>query len=494
MVIKMKKRIIVFIIAAFMFITVFAACNQNEKRNSEKTSETVHEGSTATSTDESKPKPSLDLLPNRDYDGYDFIITYRDLYNSLDDMSFTSECDNILDEEKYLRARKIEDSYNINLVPTALPGDLVGWATLDSVIAGENEYDIIMPHSHYAWSLYIIPGYALEWTKNMTYNQIDQEWWDQGAYECLSVGGKYYTMLGDSSWKLLGSSVGILFNKIIFDEMGEVYPYDDVDKMSWTFDRFNEVAKKTVKDVNGDNAIKLGDDRYGFTTGIWMGPMGFLWTTGKGIVTKNSEDIPELTLYNDTTVSLYDKFVTMMSQDGFYIYPDRDSFDTQFHKEFIQGEVAMIDTMIENIAELRNMYDWGIVPYPMFDESVGRYYSTVDAGLHTPIVPYLTEDPERTSIILEALTIEGHNRVIPAFYEKTLQIKYTDDEKSWDMLDLINSSRNFDLGYMTGHCAGVFGLIGTRLIQNNTNLTVYYNQHFSEVQEELNDFITALTD
>lgn len=484
----MKMKITTLLLSLLMIVSVFVACQENEVIDNGGSSDT-----TAEVTDDGELAPSLDLLPERDYEGYDFVITYRDLYDSLDDMSFTEDSEDAIEVAKYLRALKIEETYQINLVPTALPGDLVGYGTLEAVIAGDNTYDIVMPHSHYAWGIYIIPGYALEWTKNMPYNQLDQDWWDQGAYECLSVGGRYYTMLGDSSWKLLGSSVGVLFNKKIFDEVQEPYPYEDVDNMTWTFDRFNQVATKMTKDMNGDNTIELGKDRYGFTTGIWMGPMGFLWTTGKGIVTKNQDDIPELTLYNDTTVALYDKFTAMMDQDGFHIYPDRDSFDTNFHQEFVQGEVAMIDTMIENIAELRDMYDWGIVPYPMFDESVGRYYTTVDAGLHTPIIPYCTENPERTSIILEALTIEGYNQVIPAFYDVTLQIKYTDDDTSKRMLDLISSTRTFDLGYMTGHCAGTFGLIGTNLISENTSLTVYYNRNVKMVQEELEEFIQNLT-
>lgn len=79
--------------------------------------------------------------------------------------------------------------------------------------------------------------------------------------------------------------------------------------------------------------------------------------------------------------------------------------------------------------------------------SRSRYYTTVDAGTNLYFVPVTASDPERTSIILEALAAEGYREVIPAYYEVALQTKYTRDDLSVQMLDIIKESRVFDIGY-----------------------------------------------
>ena len=62
--------------------------------------------------------------------------------------------------------------------------------------------------------------------------------------------------------------------------------------------------------------------------------------------------------------------------------------------------------------------DFGIIPWPKFDESYDRYHSNVDAGCNMIGVPKTASDPERTSIIIEALCVDGHYNVLPTFYAK----------------------------------------------------------------------------
>ena len=484
----MKKKIISSLLALISLITVFSSVSC--KRGGGNTKDTDPAGSTSDSGTE-KIEASLDILPKKDYGGTDFIINYRDLSNMVNDMSFDGESQNALEVAKYRRAMKVEEAFGVNIVPNVISGDWAGDMSLNIILADNSEVDLIMPHSHRAWATYISEGYAMEWTANMKYNHLEAEWWDQNARECLSVGGKIYTMLGDSSWMLLGSSVGILFNKNIFDENHIAYPYDDVKNHTWTFEKFHRIASDTKKDINGDGAYDLDNDRYGYTTGLFMGPTGFLWTTGNSITSKDENDIPYIDLYKESTVDLFDRFFAMMEEPGFHIYDARDSFNTEFHKEFAQGKVVMIDTMISNIEQLRDMDGFGLVPYPLYDETVESYHSTADAGVHSPIVPYNAPDPERTSIILEALTIEGYNQVLPAFYETTLKIKYTDDDADKDMLDIIRATRTFDFAYYTG-AAGAFTLPGTSIFSGKTSFTAYYDANKEAAQASLEEFLEYL--
>ena len=48
----------------------------------------------------------------------------------------------------------------------------------------------------------------------------------------------------------------------------------------------------------------------------------------------DENDIPYIDLYNADNVNLFEDFFSMMDEDGFYIYNNRDSFNTKFHEEF----------------------------------------------------------------------------------------------------------------------------------------------------------------
>lgn len=89
--------------------------------------------------------------------------------------------------------------------------------------------------------------------------------------------------------------------------------------------------------------------------------------------------------------------------------------------------------------------DYGVVPFPKYDENQDRYYNrVVDGWLH--VAPVTCGNPERTSAVMEALAYETSVTVIPSYYEKAVQHKMLRDEESVKMLDLIRSTRMMDLG------------------------------------------------
>ena len=95
---------------------------------------------------------------------------------------------------------------------------------------------------------------------------------------------------------------------------------------------------------------------------------------------------------------------------------------------------------------LRDMEsDFGIVPTPKYDETQEEYYGRlIDGWINVPL--YCCENPERTSVIMEALAVESKNYVIPAIYEKSIKDKCLRDEESIRMLEVIQKNKIIDLG------------------------------------------------
>jgi len=87
------------------------------------------------------------------------------------------------------------------------------------------------------------------------------------------------------------------------------------------------------------------------------------------------------------------------------------------------------------------------LPIPKYTEDQDSYHCVV--SVHTCSlmgVPVVTSNPERTGILLEALAAESKYTLMYAYYDVALKSKYSRDDESSEMLDIIFANRVFDLG------------------------------------------------
>ncbi|MBQ2707705.1 MAG: hypothetical protein IJF67_05515, partial [Clostridia bacterium] len=88
------------------------------------------------------------------------------------------------------------------------------------------------------------------------------------------------------------------------------------------------------------------------------------------------------------------------------------------------------------------------LPYPKYDEAQKEYITVAQEGGATMFsVPKTAPDPERTSIILDAMCSSAMAYITPAFYDVYLERKIARDDESAEMLDIIFDSRVFDIVY-----------------------------------------------
>ena len=151
------------------------------------------------------------------------------------------------------------------------------------------------------------------------------------------------------------------------------------------------------------------------------------------------------------------------------------------NKAFTDGRAMFIDMNIGDTMNLRDMKDdFGIIPWPKFDETVDKYYTNVDAGCNLVVVPVTVKNPECVSVVLEALAYHSYKTVLPTYYEVVLQTKYTRDEESSAMLDLIREGRVYDIGYFSDNSSFVYEInsIGRFLAHEaEPNFTTFYAKY-----------------
>jgi hypothetical protein len=88
--------------------------------------------------------------------------------------------------------------------------------------------------------------------------------------------------------------------------------------------------------------------------------------------------------------------------------------------------------------------DFGILPYPKYDEAQKDYKTFSKAGFAAFAIPSTVKDREFSEIMLEALNAESYRKVIPAYYDIALKNKYARDDDSSEMLDIIREGFDFD--------------------------------------------------
>ena len=84
--------------------------------------------------------------------------------------------------------------------------------------------------------------------------------------------------------------------------------------------------------------------------------------------------------------------------------------------------------------------DFGILPYPKYDEAQKNYYTTILRRYSVAAIPITASNSGNSAMIPEALAADGLQNIVPKYYEIALKNKYTRDEASGQVLDLIKNS------------------------------------------------------
>ena len=79
---------------------------------------------------------------------------------------------------------------------------------------------------------------------------------------------------------------------------------------------------------------------------------------------------------------------------------------------FCDGKALFTDSSCFQISLTRDAAtDFGIIPYPKYDETQDKYYSRIE-GCELFGVPLTNTDPEMTAVILEAMACESRTQEV----------------------------------------------------------------------------------
>jgi hypothetical protein len=402
-----------------------------------------------TTVEETEIKPDL---PDITFDGAEFAI----LISSNDEAGVVKndfeavEMDgDVINDARFARNAYIEEKYKVDIkdYPTTAGHNAAGLNSIKkSVAAADFAYDAAMMAGYDTCALASI-DHLLD-LNSMNYIDLSKPWWDQKANADLTIAGKMYYTTGDISTADNDATYAIMFNKQLVEDYKLPDYYSLVKSGAWTIDRFCESVVQVHSDLDGNGEFDT-NDLYGAL--LWDDTvMGVINATGDKCCTVGSDGQIQLTINTERVVNMIEKYFSVAFDNAVCHTYQRKNWDgIAAVNMFSNNQALFFLRLLLDVASLRSMEaDFGILPYFKYDEAQPEYYNTVGSW-HSVFmcVPKVQEDADRTGILLEALAAESMKVLTPAYYDIALKGKYTRDNESSDMLDIILTTRTYDLGW-----------------------------------------------
>ncbi len=466
----MKKRIFSILLAALLLSSCGNAAIPETDVGTDAAA--VPAETTAQETETEKLLPDL---PDADYEGYTFTILTRGQYNShwcSQDAYAEELTGEPINDAVYNRNAVVGERYNFTIAEAIGTSEDPSSFVKQAVQAGDDVYDLLLAGGSSTGGM--ATNRLLLDMEALPYVDLSKPWYDQSANASLSIGNHLYMTAGDLNMMDNNATWILLFSKALAEELLTDDLYDLVSEGKWTLDKLEAFTQDVVMDLNGDG-VQNEFDRWGLSGQAWN-TMAFIEGCGGKVFTKDENDLPIPAIQEE---AFYDMFLLanavngpancMLSENYDDIYSD--VWSECLNKAFIEDRTLFMCTGLNRVSMLREMEsDFGLLPLPKYTEAQEDYHCLVSIWAANMIsVPISAGNPERTSVILEALSAESKYTLTPAYYDITLKTKSARDEESSAMLDIIFEARAFELGNMYGW-GGLFDLPPSLTTSGKTDL------------------------
>ncbi len=437
--------------AALLLMTTsllsLASCADNSEKPAEtgRTTDTAMmiESTTDVDAETEVPKDTLDV-PDVNYNGYVFrvrSIKFDTQYTMLDVEKITSEPVN---DAIYERNRLIEDRFGIRFQCDGESWQKNLGTMRNQVNAGYREgesYDLIMLIDREAYTA-AVSNFLLPYEK-MEYVDMDTDYYFRDINQKYRFGDHTFFAFGRDSINVLGFSAGLLFNKTIAEDQKLGNLYDTVRDHEWTYERLFTYAEAAASDLDGDGKYTTGTDMMGLI-GHHDDTVPCFWVSaGEYLISKDENNLPISTMDgNERLINIMQDALNHLDLNAYDVYTATSDIDGAFMNDL----ALFYSDSIRHLANIRAMEtDYGLLPWPKYNADQENYITRSYAAW-PHCVPTTCQDPEMTGIILQALAYYSRDKVYDAYYEQSLSTRYLRDSDSVEMLQLMLSTLQVDLG------------------------------------------------
>jgi hypothetical protein len=150
---------------------------------------------------------------------------------------------------------------------------------------------------------------------------------------------------------------------------------------------------------------------------------------------------------------------------------------------------------MNNLVDMRaEEDDFGVIPLPKYDDNELKYHSWLSDNTIVCSMPITTPEDriDMNCAVLECMASEGKRLLLPAYYESALKKKYTRDEMSIKMLDIIHDGATTDfVAVYSQSLAGIGGCMRQLIGYDEPNFVSWYKMKENQVLSEMAELFKA---
>ena len=486
-------------VVILMLFSVFA-CADKTTRNSGGDVENSKSGA-GDVTQEKTEELSNPVPKDLNFNGAEMRVLNCSYYTEdCADVRAESEIGEIVNDSIYKRNSKTQNDLNVNFKFTDM--SLVGGDNFDRtvrnfVMSGSDEYDFLINAQFNCVPL--ATANVLMNLIDMPYVDLSRPWWPGAYIREMTIGNnRIYFLTGDISLTFVRQMSCVYFNKQLYsDNFGDPDEmYKTVLEGKWTLDRLSDMAKGMYKDLNGNGEYD-DDDQY--ACGLLAANLTdhFMMDAGVRITARDAEDLPYFVMNNEKTATFTEKLYRLYYEnEGARIFPPtNESNNIAIPQKFMRDEL-LFDFGWFYVSELlRNMQtDYGIIPFPKYDENQSSYLSLAHDIVPVYCVPLTCEKTEAVGAVLEFMAFETYKSVMPAYFEVALKLKYTRDatEDAFKIIDMIHDNCTTDFAYIYTNALNGIGHIMREITGAKTaDFASRYEKTEAKARQSLEKLIDA---
>ena len=491
---NMKKFIFILVVFTVICSLLFSCSQTPDKTDTTKTAESDVNGDVKEEEIPTDPYAVSDNLPaDLDFKGETIRVWGRE----VDNVFYTSEWEftdglrgEVFNDALYNRELAVEGRLNISFEKTLTTTSFQN--AYKTVKAGDDAFDMLFANA-YDVAPHGLEGVYVDLAKfpNIDYSM---PWWPDTIMKDVTINGKTYFVTGDITPSVLGFMNCIFFNKNIAANYDISGLYDLVFSGKWTFDKYSEATKNIYKDLNGNGEVD-SEDLFGVTTSDYYD------------VYFSAFEIPITITEPDGSLSLalgekfYEAYGKLrefsMDQSALPQAISNKGETVNYENDvkfFANGQILFFGGLVRFSDYFRAMEDdYGILTIPKWDESQKNYHTTSHANYSLLSVPVTipSERHDMIGAVIEALAAEGYRTTTPAYFDSTLKNKYSRDEETLQVLDILRNGLEFQPVMIYYKSMGdILHLFRYACYPQNTydNMVSYYEKHVPTFQKAIDKF------
>lgn len=389
---------------------------------------------------------SDDLPTDLNFNGETVTFLYRE--EVVDEFYVEEANGDVVNDAIYNSQKSVEERLGVNIEVITQPGqsgnDRNTYMNLirSSVMSNDDEYD---------WVDLMVGNAPVMMQEGIFQNLLDNKYinpdkpyYMSGLADLCTIDNKLYFISGDASLGYLQDSFCIFFNKSLAEEYSLGNLYELVESGDWTLDKLMEFSATVAQDVD-QNGIYDDNDILGFRIYDQNHISGFIASTELDLCKKDSSGEWKFDMSSQRDSTIIETLNKLIYQtEGAFLNHISDC------TKFANGEVLFITAQFDDaVTYLRDMIDaYGILPYPKLDKSQENYHSNARTTHNSFSMPVTCQSSDAAGAVMEALSSSNYESVTPAYFEVALKTKFTTDEESAKMYDIIRGSMQLDFGFI----------------------------------------------